>query len=165
MTKSFSTDRATLADSGADPVDRIAALQRLLADGIVVEIRSIVEPWVNHGVLRNAGLNYVLHYLYLDEYVSVALERLAKEPESDEEMEAGMAAYALGQYVAHAGRQRSVIYDSLISTLERSQDEYVQRSCYEALLRGEGDPFPAVPSEFSKETNVDWGLIARLRAR
>jgi hypothetical protein len=163
--KSLPEDRDVLANPDLAPLERDAALARLLADGVVDELRSIVEPLVWHSseLLRSAALNYFLHYLGADEYVAVALERLDGGKTDSDSQEAGQAAYALGQYVAHTGRQRLLIYQRLIEVLEESENPYVQHVCYEALLRAEGCRFPNVTLDFDRARDVDWKLIEDLR--
>lgn len=165
MSKSLPNDRNLLTNPAADPVERNSALARLLADGIILELRSLVEPLINHSseLLRASALNYALQYLCLDEYVSVALRRLLRGMKDSDSLEPGMAAYALGHYVAVSGRQRAAIYRHLIHALEHSENPHVQHACYEALLRAEGDPFPNVNADFRRERDVDWAIVGALR--
>jgi hypothetical protein len=167
-------DRDLAANAQADPVDRVGALRRLLADGEIETIRPIVEPLALHPspILRDAALSYLLIYLELDEYVPVALDRLAQglTPAVHDEdasilLGATNAAFSLGFYALETGRQKPLVYRALANALEQSDHPSVQRACYEALRRGEGHESPMLQFQFVRERDVNQHFLAEVTSK
>jgi hypothetical protein len=170
MKKAKDTDRAALTDEGLSEALRVAALDRLLADGDL-DILDALLPWLRGSpFLKANALRGLLGWLRLREYLDIAISVLrgedAPEPAEDD-IDAAIgkayaqevAAGALGEFgrksVGDQDRIGRVLADEMVGT----SDPGVRRACYDALLTMMGDYLPRVPSSLSLEHDVDWSRI------
>lgn len=162
--KAQPNDPSVLRDETARPVDRAAALSRLVSDR-----RTEFEPDVvrflahDHPILRADAIFALVGRWRMARYVSHADRLLVEDPD---EVVRGNAAYALSMYAARADhiskQERSRILRTLARVVQTGEDPGVQQAAYEGVLRildrPAADYFHEV-RDFDARRDVNWELL------
>lgn len=162
--KAQPNDPSILRDETARPVDRAAALSRLVSDG-----RTEFEPDIvrcvahEHPVLRGDAIMALVGRWRMERYVSHADRMLVED--ADEAVR-GNAAWALSMYAARADRvseeERSRILRTLARVVLSDEDPGVQQSAYDGVLRILDRPFTEYMREarfFDAQRDANWELL------
>lgn len=157
--KSKPRDLAAAFDENLDPVERSSALARLRFDA-VEDIRPLLVKLLKHKsfLLRRDAIVTLVGMRAEAEFLPIAA-RLLRE-DKDEGVRGG-AAFALAQFVARTGEQKSFAIKELVAQLKREALPGVQEECYRALLKivAPEKKLPTVAAAFKRERDVDWNLF------
>jgi hypothetical protein len=161
--KAQPNDPYVLRDETARPVDRAAALSRLVSDR-----RTEFEPDIvkclahDHPILRGKALIALVGHWCMARHVPQADRLLVEDPD---EAVRGNAAYALSMYAWLGGvpeQERSRILRTLARVAQTEEDPGVQQSAYEGVLRILDRPFAEYMREarvFDPRRDVNWELL------
>lgn len=167
--KSRDGDEQLVTNDTGDPVDRVSALRRLLADRRF-EFRPIAQAWLDDPdpFVRREVSSQLLCYFTDHAEISSDVARIQIMAGEDPEAEVRSGAVrALSSYLKLAERERATILRTMVRVLEADEDPWVQQTCYEELLAhlapDRRDEVPAAPTKFDRAQHVDWSLLASLR--
>jgi HEAT repeat protein len=161
--KAQSNDPSVLRDETARPVDRAAALSRLVSDR-----RTEFEPDIvrclahEHPVLRGDALYALLGRWCMARYVPHADRLLVEDPDWAVRMD---AASALSTYAWLGGvseQERSRILRTLARVVLSDEDPGVQQSAYQGVLQILDRPSAEYMHEarfFDPQRDVNWELL------
>lgn len=161
--KAQANDPSVLRDVTARPVDRAAALSRLVSDR-----RTEFEPDIvrflahEHPILRADAIFALVGRWCLARYVPHAERLLVEDPD---EAVRGYAAYALSMYAWLGGvseQERSRILRTLARVVQTDADPGVQQAAYEGVLRILDRPASEYFHEvrdFDARGDVNWELL------
>lgn len=162
--KAQASDPDRLRDETVDPVERSAALSRLVSDQ-----RREFEPDIakllvhDEPLLRAKALVALAGRWHIGTYVNLAVRALGDDPDW---LVRRNAAHALSMYAQRdqvGERGRTPILRTLARAVQSDGDPGVQEAAYEAILRVLGRPAEEYFHEardFDSQQDVDWTLLA-----
>ncbi|MBC7798466.1 MAG: HEAT repeat domain-containing protein [Pyrinomonadaceae bacterium] len=157
--KSQMDDLRKVSDEKFDAVERSSAIARLRFDG-VQDIESVLVKLLRHKsfLLRRDAIVTLVGFWHKPDFLNEAFRIL--QSDVDESVRSG-AAFALGEFAAQTGNERSQIINKLIKHLMKETQHPVQEECYKAVLRIVAPvKMPrTVATNFNRERDVDWNLL------
>jgi HEAT repeat protein len=157
--KSKPEDERKIYDEGIDAVERSSAIARLRFDGYE-GMESLLVKLLKHPsfLLRRDAVVTLVGFWRKSEHLNAAVHLLHKD--RDETVRSG-AAFALGEFVAPSGQQKTFVASELTKALKNESQPNVQEAIYKALLKflEPTRQFPAAQTAFKPERDVNWNLL------
>lgn len=160
--KSTPEDEIIIYDETINPGERASALFRLAVDGFS-DMEPLLVKLLSHNarILRGEAIKILLSSWRLPQYLDDAVRMLHHDLDDHVRSD---AAYSLAQFARYSEdgiKQKDFIIKELVQSLMNDDEQFVQETCYEGLLKllAPERGYVQLPDDFNRERDVDWELL------
>lgn len=160
--KSKPEDEQILVNESIDAPTRIDSMVRLAFDGFGDYIHPVLNSWLTHPdfLLRSEAIQMLLEFWGHQKYVPIAEDILLTDSEWLVRKTASRSLSTFAIKFIEGKKYEEQIIKSLLYSLIRDEDIFVQRQDYEGLLKILKIKNPVEDlKHFDRERDVDWNQL------